>query len=269
MTRKRGLPPVKISRGLILAVAHFVSADRFPQAAALVGVQGAQVDGAKELEEGFVGILDTVEPAGGRGEQHDLGLGLQDGAELPPEVPVDLVVQRLEVLDHEHQLSAQPVGGAEHGGAGQLLDPLFEPAAGQRCMGAPQLPRQLRVAGAAFLGKMEQGFEPEVRDVGDLVAFLHEPDRQQLVGQRAIDAQLRGHAREQHGLSPAPGRHDQHMLARWRTDVLAEGFQDDSELVPADHELLYYLPVRLKRPRIRLADRASGSPAHVHGSPAS
>ena len=72
----------------------------------------------------------------------------------------------------------------------------FTPPAAQVGMRRLQFPRELGMACGAFPGKMEQRFEPEIGQIEDLRALLHEPDRQQRFGKRRVGAQFRDDARQ-------------------------------------------------------------------------
>ena len=134
----------------------------------------------------------------------------------------------------------------------------FAPPAAQVGMRRPQFPRELGMACGAFPGEMEQRFEPEIGQIEDLLALLHEPDRQQRFGKDGVGAQFRGDARQQHGFPPATRGDNQDVLARRRIDVTAENLKHDAKLAVPYHELRDHLLVGLEGPRIELANLALG-----------
>ena len=115
---------------------------------------------------------------------------------------------------------------------------------------------------AALIRQIHQGLQPEISDVEDLQALLHKANRQQGTAEFRDGAQLRGDAREQHGLPPAPPAHDERVLAGWGTDVLAEYLQDGLQLPRPNHELVDDLLVRLEDTRVELPDDALRRRAH-------
>ena len=104
-------------QGPDLAPTHLVAADHLPQATALVGTQPLQINDAEQLEERFLHVVQSLEVTGGGSQQHDLGFHLQHLAKLPAEIIFYVVAQCLQVLDHEHELLAQPVRRIQDGGA--------------------------------------------------------------------------------------------------------------------------------------------------------
>ena len=196
-----------------LAPADLVAAHRPPQTPALPGVQRLQAQDPEQLEERLPRIVQPPETTGGGGEQDDLGLRLQHPAKLPAEVAVDALAQRLQVLDHEHELPAQPIRRLQDGGAGTRLQTLPAPPGGQLGVCILQLPRDLGIVFSALSRQVEQRFEPEVGQGKYLLALFHELDRQEPLRQCAVGAQLSGGAGEQHGLPATARGDDQDMLA--------------------------------------------------------
>ena len=237
-----------------LAAAVF-AADHLPHAPTLLGVQRFQADGAEQLEERLVGVVQPREPAGGRSEQHDPWFRLQRLAQLPAEIVIHVPTERLQILDHEDELFVQPVRGVQYCGPGAVFQVFPGPTAGQVGLRGGQFPRQVGVGLGGFPREVEQRLQPEVAHVEDFLAFFHEPDRQQPFGQCGVRAHLRGDARQQHGLAAATGGDEQDMLARRRIEVVAHDVQHEAEFALPDDELPDHFVIGLERARIELAKR--------------
>ena len=242
-----------------LPSAHRVAADRQPQTSALFGIQRFQLDDSEQLEEWLPRVVQPLEATGGGSEQDDLGLRLQRLAELPSEIFIHVSAQGLQVLDHQDNLPSQPIGRIQGSRASVIFQLLPAPPGRQIGVRIPELLRSFRIGLANLPCEVEQRFEPEVAQIEDLLALLHEPDRQQLFRELPVGAQLRSNARQQHGFSASARRHEQDVLARWRSDVSTEDFEHDAEFVLSDHELPDQFFIGLKRPGIELADPSQSS----------
>ena len=242
--------------------APVAAAGRLPQAPAILGVQRSQGDRAEQFEEGLARVLQSLETAGGGGDQHDPGFGLQRLAQPPPEIVVHALAQRLKVLDHEDQTSVEAFRRLQDSGAGAIRELALAPAGLQVGMGVAQFARQVRIRTGDLLGEVEQRFQPEIGEAEDFMALLHEPHGQQVRGKLLVDPELGGGAREQHGLAPVARRDDQNVLAGRRLDVSPEDIEHGVELVVADHELFDHVAVGLEQPRIELADGRDGRFGH-------
>ena len=238
--------------------APVAAACRLPQALAVLGVQRSQGDRAEQFEEGLARVLQSPETAGGGGDQHDPGFGLQRLAQPPPEIVVHALAQRLKVLDHEDQTSVEAFRRLQNGGAGAVCELALAPAGLQVGMGVAQFARQVRIRTGDLPGEMEQRFQPEIGEVENFMALLHEPHGQQARGKLLVGPELGGGAREQHGLAPAARCDDQNVLAGRRLDVSPEDVEHGVELVVADHELFDHVTVGLEQPWIELADGRDG-----------
>ena len=122
-----------------LASADPLSAHSSPQPSALPGTQWLETNGSEQFEEWFACVIQSLKPTCGRGEQHDLRFRLQHCPQLPAQVPIGILYQRLQVLNDEHELLAQPIGSTQHNSTGAILNRLIPPASGQRLVACAQL----------------------------------------------------------------------------------------------------------------------------------
>ena len=72
--------------------------------------------GTKRRQQGDIETATTS-----RGDKHDLGFGLKHGAKLPAEVFMHVTRQRVQILEHKHELSPKLVGCLQNGGAGVIV----------------------------------------------------------------------------------------------------------------------------------------------------
>ena len=100
---------------------NIVACHHLPQATALTGIQQLQTHNPKQLEECMFRVVQFHKTTGGGGEQNDLGFRLQHRAKLPAEVLIHVSTQRLQVLDHEHELLAEPIRYLQYCRASALL----------------------------------------------------------------------------------------------------------------------------------------------------
>ncbi len=184
---------------------NIVTRHHLPQAAALAGIQRLQTHDPKQLEERMFRVLQFPKTTGGGGKQNDLGFRLQHSAKLPAEVVVHVSTQRLQVFDHQHEPLAEPIGYLQHSRASTLLEFSAVPLGRQGGVHISQFAREIRVAHPTLSGEVEQRLKPEVAKVEYLMALFREPDRQELIGEVAVGAQLGSNAGQQHGLSPTAG----------------------------------------------------------------
>ena len=209
-------------QGLDLATRLLLTADHVPEAPAGVRAQRFELDDPEQLEERPLRIVQSLEPTGRGGQQHDSRLRLQRLAKLPAEVIADIAAERLQVLDHEDDPSVQPVRRLQKGSARTLLDVRVAPPSGQIGVRREEVPGEIRIAGRVSAGEVKQRFEPEVGEGGDLLALFHEPHWKQTLGEFVVGPQLRADAGQQHGLSSTARPDAQHVLARRRiTDIKA------------------------------------------------
>ena len=258
-------------KGRDRAIRLLVAADHVPEAPAGIRIQRLQLDDPEQLEERPLRIVQSLEPTGRGGQQHDSRLRLQRLAKPPAEIIADVAAQGLQVLDHEDDPPVQPIGRLEKGGARTLLDVRVPPPGGQVGVGREELPGELRIAGRVRAGEVEQRFEPEVGEGGDLLALFHEPHGKQTLREGVVGPQLRADPSQQHGFSSTARPDDQHVLARRRIGIAAYDLQHEVELSLPDHELSDDLVIRLERARIELADRPIECVVHRsplgHGRP--
>ena len=214
-------------QGLDLAIRLLVVADHVPETPAGIRIQRFQIKNAEQLEERPLRIVQSLEPTGRGGQQHDSRLRLQRLAKLPAEIIADAAAEGLQVLDHEDDPSAQPIRGLQKGGARTLLDVRVTPPCGQIGVRRQEFPGELRIAGRVRVGEVEQRFEPEVGEGGDLLALFHEPHGKQTLGECVVGPELCGDAGQQHGLSSTARPDDQHVLARRRIGIAADDLQHE------------------------------------------
>ncbi len=93
------------------AFAHFLQAE------------GVEVEGAEELEEGFIKAGDIAEPAGGGSDDHDAGIAHEEGAQAHEGLGIvhgdeDVV----EVVDEQEGAFAAGIDEGEEDFAGLVLD---------------------------------------------------------------------------------------------------------------------------------------------------
>ena len=88
---------------------NIVARHHLPQATALAGIQRLKTHNPKQLEECMFRVVQLPKTTSGGGEQNDLRFRLQHPAKLPAKVVIHVSTQRLQVLDHEHELFADPV----------------------------------------------------------------------------------------------------------------------------------------------------------------
>ena len=176
-----------------------------PKPLALDSAQGLQPEDAKEFEEWRACVIQRFEMACGGPQENDFGIRLERLAKLPPEVLVQLFAQALKVLHHEDQPSLQPVGRVQESGLGLPGDVLSPRPAGQSCVCRLDLAAEAGVMLSALFRQVEEGFQPEVSDVEDLHAFLHEANRHQSPPELRIGTDFRSDTRQQHGLAGGPG----------------------------------------------------------------
>ena len=161
----------------------------------------------------------------------------------------------MQVLDHEDETSVKPVGRFQDSGPGAFLEFVSAPLSDKGIVCGSQFPGDMGMRVGDLPREVEERFQPEIPQVEDLMAFFHEPDRQQLPGEFFIGAYLRSSASQQHGLAPPAGTDEQDVLTRRPSNVPAKRLQHDSEFVLPYHELPDYLVVGLERSRVELADR--------------
>ena len=117
--------------GLDVASRLLVAADHAPETPAVIRTQRFQFKDPEQLEEWLVRIIQSLEPTGRGGQQHESRLHLQHFAKLPAEIIVDIPVQGLQVLDHENDLPVQPIHRLQKGCASTPLDVRVTPPSGQ------------------------------------------------------------------------------------------------------------------------------------------
>ena len=180
--QQAGVAAGENAEGCDLATCLRVIADHVPEAPARVGIQRLQVNDAKQLEERLRRFVEPLEPTGRGGKQHDPRFQLQRLAKLPAEILAGFAAQGLQVLDHEDKLPAQPIRRLQNGSARTFFDVRVAPPGSQVGVRREEFPGQLRIASCARPGNVEQCFEPEVRQRGDLLALFHEPHGKQMLG---------------------------------------------------------------------------------------
>ena len=213
MIRSRGASPGQDLERPDFPSGHLVAAGDLPELAALFRGQRLEVDRPEHFEERLFGVIESREAGGGRCEQDDLRHRLEDAAKLPAKVCIDVLAKGLKVLDHQDQLSVQPVRGVQHRCLDVILQVLFAPALAQGRVPVAQFVGELRVVRRAFPGEVEQGVQPEVRQAEDFLALLHEADGQEVLGEFRACADLRRHPCQQHGLSATAWSDDESVLA--------------------------------------------------------
>ena len=226
-----------------LATRLRVTTDHVPETPARIRIQRSQIKDAEQLEERLCRIIQPFESTDRGGEQHDSSFRLQRLAKLPAEVLVNVAAQSLQVLDHEDKPLAQSIRRLQNGSARMSLNVRVTPPSGQIGVRLEKFPGELRLAGRVRMGEVEQRFEPEVGQCGNLMALFHEPDRKQMLGECVVGPQLRADAGQQHGFSSTAWRDDQHVLARRRIDIAAYDLQYEVELQLPDHELSDHLVI--------------------------
>ena len=130
----------------------------------------------------------------------------------------------------------------------------ISPPCTERSMGCFKLRSCVQALPAAFAAELEEHLQPKAGEVGNFVALLHEPDRDQIGCQVAVQPQLRLHAGKQHGFAHPARRDDQCMLARCGREIALDHPQYRIQFPVPDHKLFLDLLIRLERAWIELAD---------------
>ena len=237
------------------ALGPLVPADGLPQAPAGSGIERVQAQDSEEFVEGMPGIVERLEAARGGGDQGETRFGLQRLAQPPSEVVVDGIGKGLKIFHHKDQMPIERFARVHDGRAGSIREFALAPAGFQVRMRCVKFARQFGGVRGDLVREIEQRFEPEVGKGKDLMAFLHEPYRQEAPGAFLMGPEFGGEARQQHGLAAAARRDDQDVLARRRVEVFLQDPERGLQLDVPDRVLRDHLAVGLKKSGVEFADR--------------